>query len=181
MSAGKLTQKTAEEIYKKSQSSKTSFIAEVTGSGAVSAADVVHTMATMFGAPLLDLAAFDPARLPKDLLDAKICQAYRVLPLSQRQQPPDRGDSEPHRPGSCRKDQVHHTNGCGLDHCRIRQARQARRSSLEECERIHGVADQWWRLPNSATSTSKSPRNQRGRNLGRRGRTSRQVLAQDAD
>lgn len=38
----------------------------------------------MFGAPLLDLAAFDPARLPKDLLDAKICQAYRVLPLSKR-------------------------------------------------------------------------------------------------
>ncbi|MBN9339569.1 MAG: Flp pilus assembly complex ATPase component TadA, partial [Comamonadaceae bacterium] len=84
MSAGKLTQKAAEDIYKKSQTSKTSFIAELTGSGAVSAADVAYTMATMFGAPLLDLGAFDPARLPKDLLDSKICQAYRVLPLSKR-------------------------------------------------------------------------------------------------
>ncbi|MBN9367221.1 MAG: type IV-A pilus assembly ATPase PilB [Comamonadaceae bacterium] len=84
MSAGKLTQKAAEDIYKKSQTGKTSFIAELTGSGTVSAADVAYTMATMFGAPLLDLGAFDPARLPKDLLDAKICQAYRVLPLSKR-------------------------------------------------------------------------------------------------
>jgi len=84
MSAGKLTQKSAEEIYKKSQNSRTSFIAELTGSGVVSAADLAHTVSAVFGAPLLDLDAIDPQRLPKDLLDAKICTAYRVVVLSKR-------------------------------------------------------------------------------------------------
>lgn len=84
MSAGKLTQKSAEDIYKKSQISRTSFIAELTGSGAVSAADLAHTVSAVFGAPLLDLEAIDPLRLPKELLDPKICQAYRVVVLSKR-------------------------------------------------------------------------------------------------
>ena len=84
MSAGKLTQKSAEDIYKKSQISRTSFIAELTGSGAVSAADLAHTVSAVFGAPLLDLDAIDPLRLPQDLLDKKICQAYRVVVLSKR-------------------------------------------------------------------------------------------------
>ena len=84
MSAGKLTQKAAEDIYKKSQTSRTSFIAELTGSGAVSAADLAHTVSAVFGAPLLDLDAIDPLRLPKELLDGKICQAYRVVVLSKR-------------------------------------------------------------------------------------------------
>ena len=84
MSAGKLTQKSAEDIYKKSQINRTSFIAELTGSGAVSAADLAHTVSAVFGAPLLDLDAIDPLRLPKELLDNKICQAYRVVVLSKR-------------------------------------------------------------------------------------------------
>ena len=84
MSAGKLTQKSAEDIYKKSQISRNSFIAELTGSGAVSAADLAHTVSAVFGAPLLDLDAIDPLRLPKELLDNKICQAYRVVVLSKR-------------------------------------------------------------------------------------------------
>lgn len=84
MSTGKLTQKAAEEIYQKSQISRTSFIAELTGSGVVSAADLAHTVSAVFGAPLLDLEAIDPLRLPKDLLDAKICQAYKVVVLSKR-------------------------------------------------------------------------------------------------
>ena len=84
MSAGKLTQKAAEEIYQKSQISRTSFIAELTGSGVVSAADLAHKVSAVFGAPLLDLEAIDPLRLPKDLLDAKICQAYKVVVLSKR-------------------------------------------------------------------------------------------------
>ncbi len=84
MSTGKLTQKAAEEIYQKSQNGRTSFIAELTGSGVVSAADLAHTVSAVFGAPLLDLEAIDPLRLPKDLLDAKICQAYKVVVLSKR-------------------------------------------------------------------------------------------------
>lgn len=84
ISAGKLTQKAAEDIFRKSQASRTGFIAEVTGSGAVSPSELAHTVSSIFGAPLLDLNAIDPLRLPRDLLDAKICQAYRVLVLSKR-------------------------------------------------------------------------------------------------
>lgn len=84
ISVGKLTQKSAEDAYKKSQSSKISFIAELTASGVVSAADLAHTVSSVFGAPLLDLNAIDPLRLPRDLLDTKICAAYKVVVLSKR-------------------------------------------------------------------------------------------------
>ncbi len=84
VSAGKLGQKSAEDISRKAQSNRTSFIAELTGSGAVSASDLAHTMSTAFGAPLLDLEAIDLQRLPKNLLDSKICQDYRVVVLSKR-------------------------------------------------------------------------------------------------
>ena len=77
VSAGKLPAKAAEDIYQKSLSGRTSFIAELTGSGAVSAADLAHTLSSAFGAPLLDLDAIDHQRLPKDLLDPKLCLAYR--------------------------------------------------------------------------------------------------------
>ena len=82
--AGKLHQKIAEDIYKKSQNNRTSFIAELTGSGVVSAADLAHTMSIAFAAPLLDLDAIDTQRLPKGLLDPKLCQSLRVVVLSKR-------------------------------------------------------------------------------------------------
>ncbi len=84
VSAGKLGQKSAEDIFRKAQSARTSFIAELTGSGAVSAADLAHTMSSAYAAPLLDLDAIDTQRLPKGLLDSKICVAYRVVVLSKR-------------------------------------------------------------------------------------------------
>ena len=85
VSAGKLGQKSAEEIYKRSQANRgSSFIAEITGSGAVSAFDLAHTMSAAFGAPLLDLNAVDPIRLPKGLLDSKLCAEMRVVVLSKR-------------------------------------------------------------------------------------------------
>jgi len=84
IAAGKLQSKAAEDIYQKSQSSRSSFIAELTGSGAVSPADLAHTLSSAYGAPLLDLDAVDAQRLPKDLLDPKMCQAYRIVVLSKR-------------------------------------------------------------------------------------------------
>lgn len=84
VSAGKLGQKAAEDLYKKAQSARTSFIAELTGSGAVSAYDLAHTMSAAFAAPLLDLDAIDVQRLPKGLLDGKICSDYRIVVLSKR-------------------------------------------------------------------------------------------------
>ena len=82
--AGKLGQKSAEEIFNKARIGRTSFIAELTGSGVVSPSDLAHIMSTSFAAPLLDLDAIDIQRLPKDLLDTKICQTYRIVVLSKR-------------------------------------------------------------------------------------------------
>jgi len=84
VAAGKLGQKAAEDIYRKAQTGKTSFISELTGSGAVSALDLAHTMSVAFAAPLVDLDAIDIARLPKGILDPKICSDYRLVVLSKR-------------------------------------------------------------------------------------------------
>ncbi len=84
VSAGKLGQKAAEDLYRKAQSSRTSFIAELTGSGAVSPVDLAHTMSVAFAAPLVDLDAVDFQRLPTGLLDSKICADFRIVVLSKR-------------------------------------------------------------------------------------------------
>jgi len=84
VSAGKLGQKAAEDLYRKAQSSRTSFIAELTDSGAVSPSDLAHTMSIAFAAPLLDLDAVDVQRLPTGLLDAKTCADFRIVVLSKR-------------------------------------------------------------------------------------------------
>ncbi len=84
IAAGVLDQQTAEALYRKSQANRTSFLAELTHSGTVVAADMAHAVSAAFGAPLLDLTAIDPLRLPRELLDEKICQAYRVVVLSKR-------------------------------------------------------------------------------------------------
>jgi type IV pilus assembly protein PilB len=84
VAAGKLGQKAAEDIYGKSISNKTSFISELVGSGIVSASDLAHTLSQAFAAPLVNLDAIDPQRLPKGLLDHKTCQDYRLVVLSKR-------------------------------------------------------------------------------------------------
>jgi len=82
--AGKLEQKAAEDIFNRAKSKRTSFIAEMTGSGAVSAADLAHTLSLAFAVPLVDLSAINPEFLPKGLLDNKICQEFRLVVLGKR-------------------------------------------------------------------------------------------------
>ncbi|MFY7941555.1 MAG: type IV-A pilus assembly ATPase PilB [Burkholderiaceae bacterium] len=84
VAAGKLEQSSAEALFRKAQTGRTSFIAELTGSGTVSAADLAHVVSAAFGAPLLDLDAIDAKRLPKDLLDTKFCIEHRVLALAKK-------------------------------------------------------------------------------------------------
>jgi type IV pilus assembly protein PilB len=84
VAAGKIQQKTAEDIYRKAVSGKNSFMAELVGSAAVSSVDLAQTLSSAFAAPLVDLDAVDIQRLPKGLLDAKICTEFRVLVLSKR-------------------------------------------------------------------------------------------------
>lgn len=84
VSSGMLDAKIAEDLYRKSQANKTSYMVEITGSGQVSARDLAVTLSRAFAVPLLDLDAVDKQRLPADLLDAKLCQTYRLVPLSKR-------------------------------------------------------------------------------------------------
>ena len=84
VAAGKLEQKAAEEIYSRSTLKKNSFIAELVGSGFVSASDLAHTMAEAYAVPVIDLEAIDPQRLPKGLLDRRTCQDFLLVVLSKR-------------------------------------------------------------------------------------------------
>jgi len=82
--AGKLTRKDVEDIHRKAQASRRNFIAELIESGAMSAADLAFTMSQAFVAPLVDVDALDPHRLPQDLIDPKLALKYHLLGLSKR-------------------------------------------------------------------------------------------------
>ena len=84
IAAGKLDQKTAEGLFRKAQSTRNSFIAELTGSGVVSPSDLAHVVSSAFGAPLVDLDAVDVKRLANDTLDAKFCFDHRVVVLAKK-------------------------------------------------------------------------------------------------
>ena len=84
MSVGKLDQQTAEELFRKSQATRTHFITTLTSATSITSAELAHTVSSIFGAPLLDLDALDPLRTSRDLLDIKLCQAYGVMALAKR-------------------------------------------------------------------------------------------------
>ncbi|MFV0681105.1 type IV-A pilus assembly ATPase PilB [Ottowia sp.] len=82
--AGKLNQQSAEDIHRKALANKRNFINELIESGGVSASDLAYTMSQAFAAPLLDIDAVEPQRLPVDLLDPKLAMQYRLIALSKR-------------------------------------------------------------------------------------------------
>ncbi len=84
ISAGKASQPAIEAAAKKAAASRSSFIAELCSAVGISALEVAETVSATFSAPLLDLDAVDPQRLPQGLLDPKITTTYRVLALSKR-------------------------------------------------------------------------------------------------
>ncbi|MBL8333746.1 MAG: type IV-A pilus assembly ATPase PilB [Rubrivivax sp.] len=84
VNAGKLSSKTAEELLKSSRDRKVSFASAVVGAGAVSAADLAHTLSTALALPLIDLNAVDQQKLPKNVLDTKTAAQYQLLVLGRR-------------------------------------------------------------------------------------------------
>ena len=84
MHAGKLGSKAAEDLAKSARERKISFIGAVIASGAVSPADLAHTLSTSLALPLIDLAAVDLDRLPKGLVDAKLTSQYQLVLLGRR-------------------------------------------------------------------------------------------------
>ncbi len=84
MHAGKLNAKVAEDLVRNSKERHSGFVGAVIASGAVSSADLAHTLSTALALPLLDLAAIDAQRLPRNVIDAKLAAQYQVVVLGKR-------------------------------------------------------------------------------------------------
>ncbi len=84
VNAGKLNAKTAEDLVKSSKDKKSSFLSSVIAAGAVSSADLAHTLASALALPLLDLNAIDPQRLPRNVIDLKLAAQYQIVVLGKR-------------------------------------------------------------------------------------------------
>ena len=82
--AGKLNAKTAEDLVRSAKDKRSSFIASVLGAGAVSPAELAHTLAIALALPLLDLASVDIQRLPRGVIDGKLAAQYQILVLGRR-------------------------------------------------------------------------------------------------
>lgn len=82
--SGRLNSKTAEELVKAAKEKKTSFVSSVIAAGAVAPSDLAHTLSSALAVPLLDLAAVDPQRLPKNVIDAKLAAQYQIVVLGKR-------------------------------------------------------------------------------------------------
>ena len=82
--AGKLNAKLAEDLVRISKDKRVSFISSVIAAGAVSSADLAHTLSVALALPLLDLASVDPQRLPRNVIDSKMLSQYQVVVLGKR-------------------------------------------------------------------------------------------------
>jgi len=82
--AGKLGSRAAEDLAKSAKERRISFISAVIASGAVSAADLAHTLSSALALPLLDLSAIDFERLPKGVVDPKLALQYQLVVLGRR-------------------------------------------------------------------------------------------------
>jgi type IV pilus assembly protein PilB len=82
--AGKLSDSAAQDLVRLAKEKKSSFLASVISSGAITAADLAHTLSTRLAIPLMDLAAIDPQRLPRNVIDPKLATQYHVVILSKR-------------------------------------------------------------------------------------------------
>ena len=80
----RLMQQDAEALHKQAQASRTGFVEQLVLSKKMSALDVASFAASMFGLPLLDLAAINQDSLPRNLLDNETIANGRLLPLFKR-------------------------------------------------------------------------------------------------
>jgi type IV pilus assembly protein PilB len=82
--AGKLQAKAAEDLARQARDKKISFVNAVIAAGAVTCADLAHTLSTALALPLLDLNAMDSQKLPQNIIDGKLAQQYQVVVLGRR-------------------------------------------------------------------------------------------------
>ncbi|MCL4800718.1 MAG: type IV-A pilus assembly ATPase PilB [Burkholderiales bacterium] len=81
---GRMPEAVAQELQNHARESGAGFIEQVVRSRRMTSAEVAEFCAYTFGLPLLDLDAADPTQFPLDLVDRKLMQTRRVLPLRKR-------------------------------------------------------------------------------------------------
>ena len=82
--AGKLSQKTAEDLVKSAKERRVSFVSAVIAAGAVKPTDLAHTLSNVLALPLIDLNAVDFEKIPRNVLDPKMAVQYQVVALGRR-------------------------------------------------------------------------------------------------
>jgi type IV pilus assembly protein PilB len=82
--AGKLNTKAAEDLVKAAKERRSSFVSAVISTGALSSADLAHTLSSALALPLLDLNAVDGAKLPRNIIEGKLAAQYQILVLGKR-------------------------------------------------------------------------------------------------
>ncbi|AOY01552.1 type IV-A pilus assembly ATPase PilB [Jeongeupia sp. USM3] len=81
---GRLSDTDAEALQGAAATNKTPFIAQLLQSNKISAKEVAEFSSQAFGYPLLDLDQIDPSYIPQGMLDTKVMQAQRIVPLFKR-------------------------------------------------------------------------------------------------
>ncbi|HYR26767.1 MAG TPA: type IV-A pilus assembly ATPase PilB [Aquabacterium sp.] len=84
VNAGKLDASAAEELTRSAKEQKKPFLSALLEKGALSPTDLAHTLSKALAVPVMDLAAIDLERLPKNIIDTKLAAQYQVVVLSKR-------------------------------------------------------------------------------------------------
>src|SRR5690349_6589091 len=81
---GLMSEGDAEAMQSQARTAGITFVEQVLQGKKMSAAQLATFASRAFAIPLFDLGAFDLQQLPKDLIDLKMVQSRRVLPLQKR-------------------------------------------------------------------------------------------------
>jgi type IV pilus assembly protein PilB len=84
VNAGKLNQKTAEELTRSAREQRRTFVSAVITAGVISAADLAHALSSTLAIPLVDLAAIDMRKIAPNLVDARTLSECQVVALGKR-------------------------------------------------------------------------------------------------
>lgn len=79
-----LTTQEAEALQEGAAKNKLSFVAHAVASGKVDGGTLARIASEEFGVPLMDISALDLEQAPEKLVDQKIIERHRVLPLFKR-------------------------------------------------------------------------------------------------
>ena len=81
---GILDEETAIEAIKAAKKEKVTFTQYLVSNGIIDAARIATEASREFGLPVFDLDALDPEAIPRDVVDDKLIQKHRSLPLFKR-------------------------------------------------------------------------------------------------